>query len=188
MYYVSKRLLDAETRYLELEKLALALLIISKKLRLYFHTHLIEDLTNYLLRQVLQKPKASGRLLKWAIKSGQFYVNYRPYTVIKGQAFTDFIAEFTYSETSEVAGTIGITEAMKGVETKKGRTYATESEDNSDDVEQLTLYVDNVRNENRSGAGMMLISPEGHKIHCALRFEFQASNNEAEYEVLITGL
>ena len=35
---------------------------------------------------------------------------------------------------------------------------------------------------------MMLISPEGHKIHCALRFRFQASNNEAEYEALIVGL
>ena len=29
---------------------------------------------------------------------------------------------------------------------------------------------------------MMLISPEGHKIHCAIRFGFMASNNEAEYE------
>ena len=33
VYYVSKRLLDAETRYLELEKLALALMAASKKLR-----------------------------------------------------------------------------------------------------------------------------------------------------------
>ena len=73
--------------------------------------------------------------MKWAIKLGQVYVNYRPCTVIKGQAFIDFIAEFTYSETSEVAGMIGITEAVKGVEMKKGRTYANESEDNSDDVE-----------------------------------------------------
>ena len=35
---------------------------------------------------------------------------------------------------------------------------------------------------------MILISPEGHKIHCALRFGFPASNNEAEYEALIAGL
>ena len=35
---------------------------------------------------------------------------------------------------------------------------------------------------------MMLISLEGHKIHCALCFRFQASNNEAEYEALIVGL
>ena len=35
---------------------------------------------------------------------------------------------------------------------------------------------------------MMLISPEGHKIHCAICFRFKASNNEAEYEALIAGL
>ena len=34
----------------------------------------------------------------------------------------------------------------------------------------------------------MLISPEGHKIRCALRFKFRASNKEAEYEALIAGV
>ena len=34
----------------------------------------------------------------------------------------------------------------------------------------------------------MLISPKGHKITCALRFSFKASNNEAEYEALLAGL
>ena len=60
VYYVSKRLLDTENRYPELEKLALALVITSRKLRLYFHMHLIEVLINYPLRQVLQKPKLQG--------------------------------------------------------------------------------------------------------------------------------
>ena len=53
VYYVSKRLLDAETRYSELEKLALALVVVSRKLRIYFHAYLIKVLTNYLLRQML---------------------------------------------------------------------------------------------------------------------------------------
>ena len=34
----------------------------------------------------------------------------------------------------------------------------------------------------------MLISPKGHKITCALKFGFKASNNEAEYEALLAGL
>ena len=71
VYYVSKRLLDAETMYPELEKLALDLMVVSKKLRSYFHAHPIEVLTNYPLRQVLQKSKALGRLLKLAIELGQ---------------------------------------------------------------------------------------------------------------------
>ena len=35
---------------------------------------------------------------------------------------------------------------------------------------------------------MILASPKGHRMHCALRFGFKASNNEAEYEALIAGL
>ncbi|KAK3000990.1 hypothetical protein RJ639_022170 [Escallonia herrerae] len=39
-----------------------------------------------------------------------------------------------------------------------------------------------------SGAIIILISPEGFTIEYALRFGFQASNNEAEYEALLTGI
>ena len=63
-YYISKCLVDIETRYLEMEKLALALVATSRKLRPYFHSHTIWVLTNYPLRQVLQKLDASGCLLK----------------------------------------------------------------------------------------------------------------------------
>ena len=48
--------------------------------------------------------------------------------------------------------------------------------------------MDGSSNESRSGAGLILISPEGHRIHFALRFDFHASNNEAEYEALIVRL
>nr|GEV57630.1 reverse transcriptase domain-containing protein [Tanacetum cinerariifolium] len=39
-----------------------------------------------------------------------------------------------------------------------------------------------------SGAGLILINPEGMEFTYALRFRFEAINNEAEYEALITGL
>ena len=48
--------------------------------------------------------------------------------------------------------------------------------------------MDGASNDIGSGANMMLISPEGHKILCAIRFGFKASNNEAKYEALIVGL
>ena len=51
--------------------------------------------------------------------------------------------------------------------------------------DQWILYASN---KNGSGVGMMLISPEGYKIHFTLCFEFSMSNNEAKYEALITGL
>ena len=48
--------------------------------------------------------------------------------------------------------------------------------------------MDGSSNKGGSGAGLILISPEEHRVHYALRFGFKASNNEAEYEALITGL
>ena len=33
-----------------------------------------------------------------------------------------------------------------------------------------------------------MITPDGHRFHCAIRFNFSASNNEAEYEALLAGL
>ena len=48
--------------------------------------------------------------------------------------------------------------------------------------------MDGTSNDVGSGSGMMLISPEGHKIHCAIHFGFKASNNDAEYKALIAGL
>ena len=48
--------------------------------------------------------------------------------------------------------------------------------------------MDGSSNKGGFGAGLILVSPEGHRMHYALRFRFKASNNEAEYEVLITGL
>ena len=78
-----------------MEKLALALVIASWKLRSYFHSHTICVLTNYPLRQVLQKLDASGHLLKWAIELSQFNIEFTPGTAIKGQALVNFITEFT---------------------------------------------------------------------------------------------
>ena len=184
VYYMSKRLLDSETKYPELGKVALALMVTSRKRRPYFYAYSIEVLTNYLLRQVLQKPEVSGRLLNWVIELGQFNVNFHSRTGIIGQALTDFIIEFTYASTAKVAGIVDGIEAAKVVEIgNKGDSAPTQ-----EDTQQWTFSIDGASSENGSAAGMMLISPKGHEIHCALRFGFQASNNKAEYKALIAGL
>lgn len=64
VYYVGKGYTLAQSRYQDLEKLALALIVIARKLQYYFQVHSITLFMNCLLRQVLQKPKTSGRLAK----------------------------------------------------------------------------------------------------------------------------
>ncbi|GJS49249.1 reverse transcriptase domain-containing protein [Tanacetum coccineum] len=55
--------------------------------------------------------------------------------------------------------------------------------------EELIVYLSaSHRAINRSGDGLILTSPEGTEFTYALRFQFTASNNEAEYEALIAGL
>ena len=48
--------------------------------------------------------------------------------------------------------------------------------------------MDGATNAQGSGVGLILTSLEGIDIEYALRFRFQASNNEAEYEAVIAGL
>ena len=64
IYFVSKTLLDAETRHLPSEKLALALVNAAQKLRHYFQAHTIKVLTEHPLQAVLQKANLSGRMVK----------------------------------------------------------------------------------------------------------------------------
>jgi ribonuclease HI len=50
------------------------------------------------------------------------------------------------------------------------------------------LYVDGSSNKQCSGAGIILISPDESIYEYALKFNFKATNNVAEYEALIAGL
>ena len=94
VYYYSRALRGAEERYRRMEKLILALVTASRKLRPYFQAHTIEVLTEYPMKQVLHKPETSGRLMKWAIELSELDIRYRPKTAIKepardAQAVTD---------------------------------------------------------------------------------------------------
>ncbi|XP_057432272.1 uncharacterized protein LOC130725025 [Lotus japonicus] len=53
---------------------------------------------------------------------------------------------------------------------------------------QWTLFVDGSSNSSGSGAGVTLEGPEEFALEQSLKFEFQATNNQAEYEALIVGL
>ncbi|KAK1399685.1 hypothetical protein POM88_009548 [Heracleum sosnowskyi] len=174
VYYVSKRLLDVETRYSNMEKLAYSLILALRKLRPYFQAHQIEVRTSFPLRQVLHKPEASGRLMKWAVELGQFDIEYKPRTAIKGQVLADFLLEFPPSF------------EVKGDECIAEPTAPEEIAENCSPW--WTLYVDGAVNGNGAGAGIVLISPEGHKLQSSIHFAFYATNNDAEYEALIAGL
>ncbi|GJU64281.1 reverse transcriptase domain-containing protein [Tanacetum coccineum] len=94
---------------------------------------------------------------------GEHNITYRPRTSVKGQILADFLME----KPDEVLPDASVKEAPQ---------------------EPWTLFTDGSSCIDGSGAGLILTSPEGTKFTYALRFQFTASNNEAEYEALIAGL
>ncbi|RVW57541.1 hypothetical protein CK203_093093 [Vitis vinifera] len=63
IYYVSRALVDVETRYSKMELTALALRSAAQKLRPYFQAHPVIVLTDQPLRNILHKPDLTGRML-----------------------------------------------------------------------------------------------------------------------------
>ncbi|KAK0570714.1 hypothetical protein LWI29_005357 [Acer saccharum] len=98
VYYVSKTLLDAETRYSRLEKLALALVMAARKLRPYFQYHSIKVLIAYPLKNILHKLELSGRLTKWAVELSEYDISFHPRPAMKSQVLAHFITDFTPGE------------------------------------------------------------------------------------------
>ncbi|KAL2240129.1 UNVERIFIED_CONTAM: Retrovirus-related Pol polyprotein from transposon [Sesamum indicum] len=162
VYYVSKMLQGAESRYSEMEKLALALIVTARKLRPYFQAHKVVVLTNHPLKHVMSRPEASRRLIKWAVELGQHDIEYQPRTAQKAQVLADFV-----------------TELMSDLE----RPEACERP-----CSKWMLHVDGSSNANNGGAGILIQGPEGIEIEVAARLSFPVTNNEAEYEALVLGL
>ena len=92
VYYISKTLVDAETRYLPLEKLVLALVHATKKLSHYFQAHTVFFLTEYPLQSSLKRSDFTSKITKWGTQLGAFDIWYRPRSSVKGQVLTDFVA------------------------------------------------------------------------------------------------
>ncbi|GKV32747.1 hypothetical protein SLEP1_g41332 [Rubroshorea leprosula] len=138
--YVSKVLQGAEQNYPLAEKVAFALVCTARKLRAYFQSHQIVVYTDLPLRKILQKPELSGRLIGWSVELSEYDLKFRPRTTIKGQAVADFLVECT-----------SITNKEKAPEHPV-----------------WVLYVDGAANIEGSGAGAVLLGPDGFKSEHAL--------------------
>ncbi|XP_072060215.1 uncharacterized protein [Arachis hypogaea] len=102
VYFISRALQGAELRYSKLEKLALALLTSSRRLKQYFQSHQVVVRTDQGIRQVLQKPDLAGRMMTWSIELSQYDIRYEPRQAIKAQAMADFLVEVTGDPSEEV--------------------------------------------------------------------------------------
>ena len=161
IYYISKVMVDAETRYSKMEQMTLSLRNATQKLRPYFQAHPIVMLTNQPLRSILHKPNLLGRMLKWAIELSEYGIEYQPRLSIKGQVMADFILEVPQ-------------QPPRLIEPGEGGWW--------------TLHVDEASWTSGFWIGLLLQSPTGEQLEQAIRLGFPTSNNEAEYEAILSGL
>jgi len=78
IYFVSKALQGPELRYQSLEKVALAVVFLARRLRHYFHSFTVVVMTNLPIQKVLQKPDVAGRMVCWAVELSEFDIQYEP--------------------------------------------------------------------------------------------------------------
>nr|GFB72921.1 reverse transcriptase domain-containing protein [Tanacetum cinerariifolium] len=92
-------------------------------------------------------------------------LEYRPRTSVKGQILANFIVECPEDDTPDTS--------MEGREELP---------------DPCILFTDGSSCIDLSRAGLIITNPEGMEFTYAIRFRFNATNNEAEYEALIAGL
>ncbi|GJU72622.1 reverse transcriptase domain-containing protein [Tanacetum coccineum] len=107
------------------------------------------------IKQLLSKSEISGRMLKWKFELEGYDIQYRPRTSIKGQILADFIVERPDEESPD--------ELMAEPEELP---------------EPWTLFTDGSSCIDGSGSGLILTNPEGVEFTYAMRFRFEATNNE----------
>src|SRR6185295_9933059 len=92
--YISRRLVDAETRYIFIEKLCLSLYYACTKLSHYLlSSTCIVTCQADVINHMLQKSILSGRIGKWAYALVEYDLAYESLRAIKGQIVADFIVE-----------------------------------------------------------------------------------------------
>ncbi|GJX63005.1 reverse transcriptase domain-containing protein [Tanacetum coccineum] len=165
IYFVSRALRGLKLNYTSMEKLVLALVHASKRLKRYFQAHPIIVITDQPIQQILSRLKVAGRLQKSSIKLGEYAIHYVPRVSVKGQILADFIVERPEEDSPD--------------------TLMEEAEELP---EPWILFTDRSSYTDGSAEGLILTNPKGMEFTYALRFRFDATNNEAKYEALIAGL
>ncbi|XP_076941537.1 uncharacterized protein LOC143611135 [Bidens hawaiensis] len=167
VYFISRALREVELNYTPIKKLILVLVHIAKRQGRHFQTHQMKVVTDKSIRFILERQKIAGRLAKWAIGLGEHNIVYESRKTIKGQILAYFLVE-TLEEPMEVNGL--------------------EEDETAIPLWKWTLYTDGASSIEASGAGLIIIDPQGTECTYALPLEFPYTNNKAEYVALIAGL
>ena len=116
-------------------------------------------MTDQPIKKSMNKPEAAGRMVQWAIKLSQFDIEYHPRTAIKAQVLADFIAKFTFSDEDSL----------------------------TNKAERWTIQTGSLA-QRRGGVRVVITTLDEEILKYGVQLKFPATNNEAKYEGILTGL
>ena len=95
IYYVSRTLKNAETRYPKIEKACLVVIYAFQRLKRYFSTHQILLVTKlHPIKALLHQPLLIGRIAQWLVLLSQYDISLRTPKAVKSQVIIDLLAQF----------------------------------------------------------------------------------------------
>ena len=172
VYYISRALKDAETRYPRAEKACLAIIYASQRLRHYFLAYEVWLMTkSHAIKALFQQPILSGKISQWLLQLSQYDLRMETPRAGKSQAIADLLAQFPgeeeFSMDDEVSGEVAMAEEVK---------------------EQWVMKFDGSSTTQSGGVEVVLYHEEDKVVALSFKLEFPCSNNTVEYEAYLTGL
>ncbi|RVW15989.1 Retrovirus-related Pol polyprotein from transposon 297 [Vitis vinifera] len=103
IYYLSKRMLEYECKYIMIERLCLAVVWATRRLRHYMTEYsvlLVSRLDP--LRYLFDRPVLTGRLMRWLVLLTEFDIHYVMQKSVKGSIVADHLASLPISDDRSV--------------------------------------------------------------------------------------
>lgn len=94
LYFLIKVFKGVNARYKKIERLALAVVITTRKLIPYFQGHIVMVNANYPIHQVLKMLNLVGRMMSWSMELFEYIISSIPRWSIKSQVLAEFATLF----------------------------------------------------------------------------------------------
>jgi hypothetical protein len=158
VYFVSRRILDTETRYSAVERLCLCLYFSCTKLRPYLlNAECTVVCKDDVVKYMLSLPILKGRIGKWILALSEFDLTYQSAKAIKGQVMADLVTKHCRHE-------IAVVEPIP-----------------------WTMFFDGSSCGVGVGIGIVLILPQGANYKFFIPIEKTSTNNQADYQAVLKG-
>ena len=138
IYYLSKRMLEYEMRYVVIERFCIVLVWATRRLRHYmteYSMHLISHLDP--LRYLFDRPTLAGRLMRWLVLLTEFDIQYVSQKSIKGSVIAYHLASLPTIKSRLVDEEFITMTRLSG----------------------WRMYFDEATNHSGCGIGVLLVSP-----------------------------